>query len=555
MSTSQQKTIDRALAHHKAGEMEQAISLYRQVLRAEPMNSKVLDYLAQALQLMCRLEEALYARQLAVKAEPGNLFLRDHLASLLVDMAEPEKSVEVWRDLVLISGNNPVAELWLAKQLMRTRHVPEAMEILDRMVAARPDDVVATLECAVLNERLGNIDRAKSLIQEVLNRHPEHPEANTAMGRLLTNTGDLQEARKRLEFAVNLPKGKNTGRSYAVLAQALDKLKEHDAAFEAASIAQKTQFDALLSQDKNLPMQEKMILMAQELTREQIEQWPGLPPGPSLPPGVPAPPVFVVGFPRSGTTLIEQMLSAHPNLTVSDELPNLQAVRQKIYADIRKTGRYPTDLGEFTPKQVGMARRWYFERAYKTVPEAGGPLGNPPGPRKRIVDKQPLNTIEMCFARLIFPDSPMIYVQRDPRDTVVSVFMQGFTQAVPHLFSLEGTARLYHLFAQTWRHYEKVLGARTMRLKYEDLVEDAEREARRMIEFIGEPWSDSVMNYYAPEHRRLITTPSYADVAKPVYRRAMGRWRKYEKQLQPVLPVLEEWVAEAGYEPSNAPRS
>ena len=547
-----EKRLQEAIALHTSGKVEEAVAAYRQLLRQNPNDALVLDYLAQGLQIECRLEEALYARRQAVRLEPENLFLRDHLASLLIDMGEPDQSVEVWRDLVARSSaaNSAVqstAEIRLARQMAEARRVPEAIERLRQMATRWPGDSRVIMECAAMHERMGDADAARRYAESVLASDAEHVDANTMLARLEAAAGQSEAARARLERILARPESASSGRIHAMLAQVLDKLREYDAAFAHASIAQRAQFDAMPLQHKNLDIHEVIPAEALKLTGDQIAAWPRPAEGLELPVGVPAAPVFVVGFPRSGTTLIEQMFSAHPNLAVSDELPVLQAIRQKIYADVRKGGRYPADLGSFTARQVTDGRRWYLERMYRAVPEAGGKLDG--GARKRIVDKHPLNTVEMCFARLLFPDSPIIYVQRDPRDTLISVFMQGFSQAVPHLFSLEGSARLYHLFAQTWAHYEKVLGMRTMRLRYEDLVEDPEREARRMIEFIGEPWSQAVLNYYAPEHRRFVVTPSYADVSKPVYKRARGRWRNYETHLAPILPVLRPWIEAGGYDP------
>ena len=359
----------------------------------------------------------------------------------------------------------------------------------------------------------------------------------------------MAEARERLVALLKHPAAARRGLVHTELGLVLERLGDPDGAFEAASRGQRLRFEDLPPDERDPAVHETVISGALSLTRGQVASWAAPAeasagrPGPL---GASPAPVFVVGFPRSGTTLIEQMLAAHPRLVVTDELPHLQSVRQKMYAAFQPGRPYPGALGGFTGAQVSNAKRWYLDRVSKALaPSPDGQDASMAG--RRVVDKQPLNTVEMCMARLLFPESQVIYVQRDPRDTVLSVFMQGFAGGMPHLFSLEGTARLYDLFARVWRHYLEILGQSALTVRYEDVVAEPEREARRIIDFIGERWDPAVLNFHAPEHRRYVTTPSYADVSQPVYKRAVGRWRRYRVQLAPVLGVLDPWVEAGGY--------
>ncbi len=174
----------------------------------------------------------------------------------------------------------------------------------------------------------------------------------------------------------------------------------------------------------------------------------------------------------------------------------------------------------------------------------------PVRPRQKLfVDKLPLNSVFMPLLARLFPGARFILALRDPRDVVLSCFMQTFTlnEAMRHFLSLDETARYYAAVMGVAARAESRLGPRVLRVRYEDVVSDTEGQARRLLAFLQLPWDPAVLAFHETARKRRINTPSYQQVVQPVYGSARERWRKYAEELAPVLPVLEPFVRSFGY--------
>jgi Sulfotransferase domain. len=249
-------------------------------------------------------------------------------------------------------------------------------------------------------------------------------------------------------------------------------------------------------------------------------------------------PVFVVAFPRSGTTLLEQTLDAHPQLKSMDEQPIVQAALDDVIA---AGVRYPEEMGKLTAQQVAAIRGRYFERAAAKVKRAPG---------QRVVDKNPLNMLRLPVIKRLFPNAPIILAVRHPCDVVLSCFMQHFR--APHFVmlcsDLQTLADGYRRSFDFWYEQAALLSPNILEVRYESFVTDFERGVREIAEFLRLPWDDRML---APaEHARAkgyISTPSYSQVVQPVNQKAVGRWRAYERHLAPVIPRLQPYLQRWGY--------
>ena len=248
-------------------------------------------------------------------------------------------------------------------------------------------------------------------------------------------------------------------------------------------------------------------------------------------------PVFLVGFPRSGTTLLDQMLSSHPGIAVLEEQDTLQDFLQEFALSDVKLSSLPS----LTDEALAHWRQRYWQRVDGFMPER--PRG------KLFVDKLPLNSVFLPLIARLLPGARFILVLRDPRDVVLSCFMQTFTlnEAMRHFLSLGETADYYAAVMRVAARAEAALAERVLRVRYEDVVRDTEHEARRLLEFLGLPWNPAVLAFHETAKQRRINTPSYHQVAQPVYTGARERWRKYADELEPVMAVLQPFVEKFGY--------
>jgi len=250
-------------------------------------------------------------------------------------------------------------------------------------------------------------------------------------------------------------------------------------------------------------------------------------------------PLFVVAFPRSGTTLLEQMLDAHPGLGAMDEQPFLQLAIDDIQS---LGGSYPERLASLGPEDHVAVRSRYFERVASRVRLTPG---------QRLVDKNPLNLLRLPAIRWLFPDATVLLVLRHPCDVLLSCHLQQFRAPEFAVLcrSLESLALGYVRAFDFFYSQQALLQARVLELRYENLVSDLEHVTRTLCEFAGLPWDAAMLN---PARHALskayISTPSYTQVIQPVSRRAVDRWRRYASYFRPVMPILQPYLDRWGYE-------
>jgi hypothetical protein len=254
-----------------------------------------------------------------------------------------------------------------------------------------------------------------------------------------------------------------------------------------------------------------------------------------------AQPLFVLGFPRSGTTLLEQTLSAHPRIAAGDELPIVHAIVELMPRILDSPLTYPDALAELWmgDHREGLddLRDHYLHRVAQ--------LGVVPPTAAWFTDKMPLNETHLGLIHLLFREAPLLHVVRHPLDVVVSVYSNLLTHGFYCAYALESIARHYVLVMDLVEHYRREMPLKYLRLRYEDMVEDQERSIRTVFEFIGEEFDPTCLAFH--ENRRYARTASYAQVAERLYDRSRYRYRNYLPQLQPVVPILQPVIERLGY--------
>jgi tetratricopeptide (TPR) repeat protein len=249
--------------------------------------------------------------------------------------------------------------------------------------------------------------------------------------------------------------------------------------------------------------------------------------------------IFLVGFPRSGTTLLEQILDSHPQLQVMDEKPVLAAV---LSTHEKLLKNYPESLALLTDNDVKELRASYFDYVDKYISRSS---------QCKLIDKMPNNLVHIGLIQKIFPGTKFILAIRHPYDVCLSNFMQLFrlNNAMATSLSLNDAAVAYNEVMSLWIHYEKTIHPKYHLIRYEDLVDDIEKEARALLAFLEVGWDDSVLKFYEHARRKTrISTPSYEQVTQPVYKRAKYRWKAYEKYFSAVDHLLTPYVDYFGYD-------
>lgn len=346
----------------------------------------------------------------------------------------------------------------------------------------------------------------------------------------LRRQGRFAEA---LPLAEAVPPTVHPVRRARLVAEIADRLGQTSRAF-AAYQEMNERSEALAQPMPGKTYREIVTESAALLTPEWVESWSRI----EVEQDPPAP-IFIVGFPRSGTTLLDTLLMNIPSLHVLEEMPVMPQVDFEFGGEDR--------LAQLTAEDAARFRRRYFEIL--------GELAPPRDAGQTIVDKHPLRMARMPIVSRLFPNARVILVERHPCDAVLSCFMANFqpNRAMRSFTRLEEAARTYDAVFDAWTKAEALLPIRVHRIRYERMVEDLEGEMRPLLEFLGLPWDPKVLdNQKAAAERGQVRTASYAQVSEPIYTRSAGRWERYREHLEPVLPILAPWVERLGYPPIDA---
>jgi tetratricopeptide (TPR) repeat protein len=405
---------------------------------------------------------------------------------------------------------------------------------------ASPDTCVKLAE---LYERFRFLAEAGGLVERALQLDAQCALARLVQARLARLGGRLEEAEGvgRLLVSRTDPVSWSTRiRGWYELGAILDAQGRPDeamAAFiEAKNMARTNAANYLASQRR---VHAKLKNVEAELSAEQLRRWfdnaPALRPAHRL--------ALLGGHPRSGTTLLEQVLDSHPDMVSAEETT---VFFYEVYLPIRRGLTDETSIvaslesasADLLPK----LRERYF-RSMDTLRE--DPIGS-----RLLIDKNPsLTTLVPAMAR-VFPETKFLVALRDPRDVCLSCFMQPLplNQVSASFLTLEDTVEEYVSVMGLWRAVAASMPNPRLEVRYEDMVEDLESAARRVLAFLDVPWDERVLRFNEHARKKLVRSPTYADVAKPVFKGAVGRWRRYQKYLEPLLPKLEPFAKAFGYE-------
>ncbi|HEY0943181.1 MAG TPA: sulfotransferase [Steroidobacter sp.] len=530
--------VNLGTARRCAGKYEQALQAYT---RAAELGCATADfYFNVGLTHMDRrdYESARAVLKKALDLDPADASIRSEYIKACYESMQTEEAlaaVQGWNDFSQLA---PDQLAMLAARLMNLGEMQRAESVIGQLGSSQLD-VHAMLTLAQIMERTNRLDEAERLIE----RLSHDPRASSLGTDLLLTQAQLAQRRGDHEHACELFQRVLRGvehfhdRHFVLfpLLKSLDALQRNDEAFAVMSEAHVSQVEHL---KLTAPLAVARGTPTWEIARwscdpADIAQWDH-----TGAPSLEDSPVFVLAFPRSGTTLLEQTLDAHPQLKSMDEQPIVQAALDDILA---AGVRYPEEMGRLTAGQVKALRARYFERAAARVNLAPG---------QRLVDKNPLNMLRLPTIKRLFPNAPIILAIRHPCDVIVSCFMQHFR--APHFVllcsDLQSLAEGYRRSFDFWYQQAAMLSPNVLEIRYESFVADFERGVREMAEFLRLPWHDAML---APtEHARAkgyISTPSYSQVVQPVNQKAVGRWRAYERHLAPIIPRLQPYLQRWGY--------
>ena len=538
-----------------------AAAAYERVVAEAPSDWESWNNLGNARRCAGDFEGAVEALRHAAAIVPDAAPVRLNLANGFIEWG---KRAEAEAELRAMARDFP--DDW---RCLRELHVllraqareDEALEAIEEAQRRNPEDLDLLL--AVASQRLLLLDNsgAEAAYQSVVMRDPRNPQGNLGLAvvRELSNRTDdlamlVDEARARgvdkdvlnfirafshrraKEFELGLAAMAEvsteleSARHAQLLGQLHDGAGNYDEAWRAFS-----RMNEIQREDPSLPLEraasyrQAIRRNVEATTPEWAAAWTEYEIGDERPS-----PVFLLGFPRSGTTLLDTILMGHPQIEVLEEEPTF-----------RRAGEFLSDYPSLptAPREAVLAaREAYFEEAAKRTPMHPGAL---------IIDKNPLLVNGLPLIRRIFPDAKIILALRHPCDVALSCLITNFklNDGMSSFLRLDTTAELYDLSFRFFHRVQQLLPMQTHKVMYERVVANQETELKALFGFLDLPWDPTVLDHQkAALERGRIKTASYSQVAEPIYTRSSGRWQNYRKYLEPIFPVLKPWIDKFGYE-------
>ena len=496
---------------------------------------------ARTLWGLNRFDAALELFEDAARQHPQNLVALTDASRALGARFEISRA-EAMLDQVMKLGAQRPDILHLAGQSYRMIFRPEkAMECFQRVLAmtrAIPD---AYLELAILYERRHRIEEAHTLIEDCLRAAPDYLEPQLFKARLLRRMKDeaASDALLRQLSGNEQAHPLVRAQAWAELAQQHDRHQDYEPAMQAMLKCKEIlrEREGAVHRQAESVMQHLRDLVA-SLTPAHFQRWRQA--GETTFPFRKV--AVLAGFPRTGTTLLEQVLDAHSGVVSSDER---EAFARDIFPAMWLTPATPLPTAEVFDA-IPLSRLTALRDRYLGCMEAA--LNEPIGERVHL-DKNPTLTVVLPGFLRLFPEARSVIALRDPRDVVVSCFMQYLPLNANSVYflTLERTAQRYANDMDLWRKLRSLTASPWIEVRYEATVADLETEARRVLEFLGLGWEPNVLNYREHLRGKAVASPTYEAVSQPLYTRAIGRWKNYQRFLEPWLPLLQPSLDAFGY--------
>jgi tetratricopeptide (TPR) repeat protein len=473
------------------GQLEEAVASYMRALEIKPDFSEVYNNLGGALKELGQFDDALICYRSALQIKPDFAQVHSNLGVVLRELGQLDGEVESYRRALEIDPACSEALLGMGQLYLARGEMAEAEDFFRKALAIKPDDLeVRLLLAQVRKVKAGDENLAALLATEEAARR----------------NGSLMPYKKAIYL-------------HFALGKSFDDLGDYDRAFshfiEGCKLKRATfEYDAVqTTQHFNDIMRVfNLDTMARLKGGGDLSSVP----------------IFVLGMPRSGTTLVEQIIASHPEVYGAGELPDFMAFAQREVAG--------TDAG-FPNNVAALDQADLTRRATQYI---AGLQARAPASR-HITDKMPANFLAIGLIHMMLPNAKIIHVNRNPIDTCLSCFMQLFSNNQEHTYDLSELGRYYSDYARLMQHWRNVLPAGSvLDVQYENIVAEQETQSRRIINFCGLDWNDACLDFY--KNKRLIGTASKTQVRQAIYSSSVERWRPYEKFLSPLLDELGHWA-------------
>ena len=530
----QKARFEKAVILGSEGKLDKAMNVFITLAEEVADDFDFLLQVARQLESIKRYGKAQDVLLQIIQADPDFVPANLMLGDLYLQIQKPVLAAGCFEKALSLEPGNGKAWFSLGRARYEEKDLEKALAATKEALRLGERSAVVYRLMLVILENLNRLDDMKALLKDAIQTHPDDELMQILKAKLEARTGSFEAALERLK-AIGL-EGKEPDVAAALcyeMGSIFDSTGQYEKSFEAflaanghrKKVFDKKNFNARQALKDIAEMDAfKLGLLQQNLQEPQGSEA--------------FRPVFQIGFPRSGTTLLSYILDAHSEIEIMQETLVLHLVRQKL---VSKFGKYPALLKGLSQTDIRDAVIDYREFC-QTVGKVN--LEN------IVVDKVPLNILHVPMISKIFPRARLVFSLRHPCDSCLSCFMQNFGEnnEMANFLDLEQSIKYYARVMSLWLKFSEQLPLNFHLVKYENLVENMENEAIKLIAFLGLDWEVGVLSYREKlAQKGFLKTPSYAQVVKPIYKKSINRWHNYKKFFEPYFNILRPFCDRFGY--------
>lgn len=507
------------LCHEALNDTEAAAQCFREAIRLRPGYAEAHGHLGHIFAAAGELSKATshYAR--AIEAKPDYVDALNGLGNALLDQenfrdnyAEAEKC---YRESLRYRPDIPEIHMNLALALQDQAKYEEAEAHYHRALELKPDYEDAVAGLATLLERKGEFAASDAVLRPLVEKGTNNINVANAYAAVARHVDRRQDAVTLLEHCVgNATVARQRMEAFFSLGKLFDEMRDPEKAFDyyrQANSLEAGRFDAKQT-ERDFDQLMTVFSRSGMATMPRASNHSRLP-------------VFIVGMPRSGTSLVEQILASHPEVYGAGELGDIHKITTLLPGMISPAAPYPQCVGSLGKKSLDQTAQAHLERLMEFSPTA-----------RRVTDKMPHNFLGLGLIDMLFPAARVIHIMRSPMDNCLSIYFQHFNTFHPYASDLADLGVYYRQYLRLMAHWRETLRIPMLEIQYENLVENQEKISRELIEFCGLEWDDRCLNFH--ETKRVTKTISYDQVRRPMYKKSVARWRAYQAHLEPLAAAL-----------------
>lgn len=513
-----QRLLEEGIEHHKAGRGEEAEKIYRAVLGKVPNQPDALNLLGVLAMEAGNHEAAFDLLERAVQARPKDPAILNNYGNALSLVRRFEDAIAHLERALAINPNMADSWLNLGRTLNFAGQGERALKCFDRLVKVKPDAHGAKSGMSRAFLGLGRTEEAEKSARELIALVPESSSGYVNLSNVRKFKADDPEiANVERMIESKATNTKELRGLYFAAAKMCDDVGRYDDAFKYYDLANTSaagKYEAKV-------LEQSYAELKKTYTRKFFDENRAF--------GLDSErPVFIVGMPRSGTTLTETIIGAHPQAFPAGELETVKRCEREVASLVFKDEGPQKNPRQLTWVGIEILAQRYLDAVDTKAKNASA---------TRITDKMPHNFQAVGLIALMFPKARIIHTRRSPMDTCLSIWQQNFNDAHSYARNFHDLGHHYAQYLDLMEHWRQVLPGRMLEIDYEDTVENQEEMSRKLIDFVGLPWDEACLRPH--EVKRTVLTASVWQVRQPVYKRSAGRWKNYEKHLTTLKDTLQ----------------